>query len=199
MPKINYIERAKIARKAGLFTGQKINLTRADKSKITRIFKAVPALENTKYNNYRSVKVPKIEREEFAKRGFKVVGDRVLINDLDATRVSYSNKYKVITAYADHTDFIKRNRYSLDLDIESFMSQADANDNYTRLAAGGSGSIDKVIDREEINNYLSDFYERTRADPDTYKVPVLTESIRKLRNDFNENPPRYKVPKNWQL
>jgi hypothetical protein len=199
-PKFDYIKRAEIARKAGLYRGPAKKLSKSNKSQLTKIFNAVPTLANYKVNNYKSVAVPKEARDEFKKRGFKVVGERVLINMSGATRVTYSNKYKAITAVAPNGQIMRVNRYSLDLDMERFFATTEYNDSYIAMSNGGEGSIGKIVRQSDAENYRDQLVSRFEKYPDAgFKPPVIVETFRQQPDRYKTAKRKYLVPKSWKI
>lgn len=198
MPKINYVKRAEIARKAGLYRGPAKKLTLANKQLLSTLFNRYPAIANHKVNNYKSVAVPKAELAEFSKRGFKTFKGRVIVNNPNTTRLIYSNKYKAITAIADTENSTIRNIYTLDLDLDRFMATSKSNDTYIAMSNGGQGSVGKILSNEDAEKYAENYNDRLTKNPDAnFKPPVIVESIRRPKSIARKVTRR--VPTNWRV
>jgi hypothetical protein len=195
-PKIDYIKRAKIAREAGLYRGPFKNLTKSNKSEITKLFNKIPFLAN-KHNNYKSVAVPKGDLVAWEKRGFKTYKGKVLVNMQGATRVIYSKRFKRITAIADTDVMYRRNRYSLDGDLEKMMALTEENDTMLSLTQGGEGNIGRSFSVDDFLNYT----EQLKADLEPYGksyTPAITEVVRKSKSR-GKLALKNSVPKIWDF
>jgi hypothetical protein len=197
MPKkINYQKRAEIAKKAGLYSGPWINLTKGNKSQLTRLFNKIPYLDN-KHNNYKSVVVPKADLIAWQRRGFKTYKDRVLVNMQGATRVIYSTRFKRITAIADTAEMYRRNRYSLDGDLDKMMALAEQNDTMISFTQGSEGQIGKAFTTEDFLQYAEKLRAQLEATGKSY-TPAITEVIRKSKHR-GKMTWKNSVPKVWDF
>jgi hypothetical protein len=181
MPKspVDYVARAKIARQAGLYRGHSKNITRSEKSKLTRLFNAIPSLAN-KHNNYKSVSVPKSDLIAWEKRGFKSYAGKVLVNMQGATKAIYSKRFKRITATADTDVMYRSNRYYLDGDLDKMMALTEENDTMLSLTQGSEGQIGKAFSVEDFLRYTEKLRDDLAGYDKSY-VPAITEVVRKAK------------------
>jgi hypothetical protein len=196
MKKINYESLAKKAKTAGLYLGPTKNFTKHYRAKLRKIVSVIPSLLSTS-NNYRSVKVPDAEREAFQARGFKTFKDRVIINMEGATRLSYSKRFKAITAYGDTDTMYKRNRYTLDGDLDKMMALADENNTLISFTQGSEGQLGAVFSRDELLRYTEELKQRLEGSGKSY-VPAITEITRRQKSR-GKLTRRNRVPKEWKF
>lgn len=180
------------AKAAGLYSGAMKKITPTQKSKLTRIFNLVPNIASP-YSTFKSVIVPKEYREEYARRGFKVFGERVIVNSPNASRIRFNKRSAEIRTSGTVENVRVTRSFSLDLDFERAVSRADERDAMLSLSQGGQGGKFDAFDRASLNQYLSELYAKQNG---KYTTPALTYVTKTPLGDEPMTVKSYRV-KNW--
>ena len=141
------------------------------------------------------MEIPKAYAQEYARRGFTTLGNRVIVNGVGGNRISWNLRNKEIRTVKLNAELGSKTirRYSLDLDLDRAINRAESEDSMLQMTRGSDKSLTNIINRDSAEIYL----QMLAAKTDSLDPPSLL-FIQKI--PINETPLfRSSRVKNWSI
>ena len=141
------------------------------------------------------MEIPKAYAQEYARRGFTTLGNRVIVNGVGGNRISWNLRNKEIRTVKLNSELRSKTirRYSLDLDLDRAIDRSESEDSMLQMTRGSDKSLTNIINRDSAEIYL----QMLAAKNDSLDPPSLL-FIQKI--PINETP-LFKSTrvKNWSI